>query len=300
MGVGAVHGLAQSVFDHVAKHKPWQVGIGPDHDPQFDRLADVHKLDGSAFFIQQGNVLDDGLSGSGNGLHSTVLASARTDRGIFLFRDQGVVEVHHLFRVAILDKAPPVEQQRAAAQALDSQPVVGDDQKRGPLLLKLADALETFVLKVGVTDGKRLVHDQQLWPECRGNTEGHTHLHTTGVGPHRLVEVLADFGELLDGINDAVDLLPRKPHQAGGVIHVLPSRQIWIETHTKLKDRGDAARGCNGAFGRPKSPRDQLQQRALASPVLTDHTDRLARGDAEGYASQYPSFVLRSHAHAEP
>ena len=54
------------------------------------------------------------------------------------------------------------EEQRPVAQGVDRAEVVADEHDRLPLGPHLLERLEALLLELGVTDGKRFVHEQDV------------------------------------------------------------------------------------------------------------------------------------------
>ena len=71
-------------------------------------------------------------------------------------------------------------------------------QQGGARCAVVANAVEAFVLKVGVANGQCFVNNENIRAHCRGNAEGEADLHAAGVDANGSVEVVADFGELDD------------------------------------------------------------------------------------------------------
>ncbi len=54
------------------------------------------------------------------------------------------------------------------------------------------------MLKISVAHRKRLINNQHIGPHRRRQGKGQTHLHPAGIDAHRLVDIVANFGERLD------------------------------------------------------------------------------------------------------
>ncbi len=267
--------------------------------PQGHRRADREVFDFVARRVEQLHRLERRLAGARLGGDEFFLA-LDVDRGVLLLRDQRVVVVEDLLRIAVQQHPPALEQDRPVAHRLDRRRVVGNDQQRGAGVAVFADALEALVDEVGVAHRQRFVDDQQVRPHRGGDAEGHAHLHAAGIGAHRLVEVLTDLGEALDVGHQPRDRGLVVAHQAGGVEGVLAAGQVRVEAHAQLEDRRDPAARSHAALGRARGAGDQLQQRALAGAVLADDAHALAGVDAEVHVPQHPVLLGRGHRNAKP
>ena len=181
-----------------------------------------------------------------------------------------------------------VEQDGAITNRLDGVPAVGNDQQCGARLAKLSNAVSTFVLKVGIAHGKGFVDDQNIGAARRGDTEGQAHLHTAGVDPDRLIDVVADFREGFDFRHKLMQFIDMEPQQLSGHEHILPPGELRMETHPQFQ------KGCHPS-GYLNIPRgwlcgagNHLQQRALARAVDANNADSFAWLYVEADVLQHP------------
>src|ERR1017187_9456723 len=95
------------------------------------------------------------------------------------------------------------------------------------------------------------------------------------------VEELVQFGERYDLVELAIHL--RASHAQHGAIqvNVLPSRQFGMETGANFKKAADAALDGNTPVRRFRDSRENLQERALTSPVAPDNAYDVAVLDVE-------------------
>ena len=172
----------------------------------------------------------------------------------------------------------------------------GNDQQGGAGLAETADALEALVLEIGIANRQGLVDDQDVRPPGSRHAERQAHLHAAGVGAHRLLDGLADFGEGLDLRHQRLDFLDLHAQQLPGHEDVLPAGEVRVEAHAQLEQRGDPAGHADLAAGRLGGAGDHLQQGALAGAVDPDDADRFARLDGELDLAQDPVQVVARRA----
>src|SRR5262245_101312 len=154
--------------------------------------------------------------------------------------------------------------------------------------------------EVRITDCQRLIHDKNLRPYCRRDTESNSHLHPAGIRAHRLIEVLAYFRKVLNRWKQFVDCVLRHPHQSGRVYNVLTSCQFRIHAEPQLEQRRDTAGDRYRPLRRTGCTRHHLQDRALARAVLTDDPQRLAVTDPKADVPNGPLLGKRPYGDSEP
>ena len=89
--------------------------MNADLDFQPHGLANVDELDRFVVLVEQGDRFDPRLAGARAGLHPAILQALYLDGGVFPFGDDGVVEVHHLLWIAVLDDETVLQQDGAVA-----------------------------------------------------------------------------------------------------------------------------------------------------------------------------------------
>ena len=144
-----------------------------------------------------------------------------------------------------------------------------------PCLRNSPDAVEALVLEVSVAYREGLIDDQHIRAMRGGDAECQAHLHAAGVHAHRLVDVVADFGEGFDLRHQAGDFFDAVAEQLPGHEGVLPAGEIGVEAHAKFEQGGDAAGDVHAAGGGLGGAGDHLEQGALAGAVDADDADRL-------------------------
>ncbi|MCY1436243.1 hypothetical protein D9M71_523610 [compost metagenome] len=198
VGVDAIHGLAEAILDHEAENQPLDVLAHLDLHFEDHRLTDFCHFHRTTLGVKQADAENARFACPGNGLHLPVGEHLLTHRLALALGEHGVVVVHHFFGLAAHGHAPVFQEDGGVADRLDRGAVMGHDQQRGAGLAEVADAIEAFVLEVGVAHRQRFVDDQDIRPPRGGHAERQTHLHAAGIGAHRMVDGLADFGEALD------------------------------------------------------------------------------------------------------
>ena len=73
--------------------------------------------------------------------------------------------------------------------------------------------------------------------------------------------------------------IPVEPEQGAIQVHVLAPAGVRVEARPNLEHRSDPSCHTAGTRRRRDNPRDDLQQRRLASPVAPDNSEPLARVD---------------------
>lgn len=296
VGIDPVHRLAEAVLDHEAEDQPLDVLANLDLDFQRHRLAYLDHLQRALPLVDHPYVEDRCLAGAGNRPHLAVGEHFLAHGLPLALGEQGVVVVHHFFRPPAHGHPSLLQEDRGVADGLDRRAVVGNDQQGGAGLAETADALEALVLEIGIADRQGLVDDQDVRPPGSRHAERQAHLHAAGVGAHRLLDGLADFGEGLDIRHQRLDFLDLHAQQLPGHEDVLPAGEVRVEAHAQLEQRGDPAGHADLAAGRLGGAGDHLQQGALAGAVDPDDADRFARLDGELDLAQDPVQVVARRA----
>ena len=219
--------------------------------------------------------------------------------------EHGVVIVHHFFGLAAHGHAAVFQEDGGVADRLDRRAVVGHDQQRGAGLAEVADAIEAFVLEVGVAHRQRLVDDQDVRSPCRGYAKGQAHLHAAGVGANLMVHGFADFGKALDFGHQRFDFFDLHAEQLAGHEGVLAPGEVWVKPHAQLQQCCDPTFQLDLPAGRLGGAGDHLQQGTFARAVDANDAHRLAGLDLEIDALQHPVQVMagagkRHHPFEQP
>ena len=104
------------------------------------------------------------------------------------------------------------------------------------------------MLKAGITYSKGFVDNQDIRPFSCSHTEGQSHLHTTRIDAHGLIDVFTDFGEGFDLRHQGSDFFYTQPDELPGHKGILPPGEIGVEAHAEFKQRSrinDRARAAD-------------------------------------------------------
>ena len=135
---------------------------------------------------------------------------------------------------------------------------MGNHQDCCSILTDFLHAAVTFRLEEYVTDGKRLIDDQDLRLHIDGQRKRQSHKHTAGVSLDRLMHEISDIREIQDVLKLLVHLLFRKAHH--GTIHVdiLNSGIVHVEARTQFQQRRYLSVHIHFACGRCQDTGDDL------------------------------------------
>ena len=132
---------------------------------------------------------------------------------------------------------------------------------------------------------------------CDDDREREAHLHAARVGAHRHVDELLELRERHDRVEPLVDVALAEAVDGAVHVDVLAPGEVGVEAGAQLQHRGDGAADLHRARVRRDDPRQQLQEGALARPVVAHDRHRLARADVEVDVVDRPE-VLRGGAAA--
>ena len=149
------------------------------------------------------------------------------------------------------------------------------------LLHDLANLAVALLAECLVANAQRLVDDEDLGVDVRADREPDARLHSARVGTHRLIDVVADVGELHDLLLELDDLVLLKAPDLSAQVYVLAARELGVEPCRELEQRAHTTVDDDFAFGREDDTGDHLEHRGLASTVLAHDSDRLASTDDE-------------------
>ena len=123
---------------------------------------------------------------------------------------------HHAIGFADFAHAAVIQPQGAVADGLHVGDGVRDEQDGDAARAQFVDLAHAALAEIDVADGQRFVHQQDLGIHVDGHGERQPHHHAARIGLHRLVDEIADFGEVLDILVALVDL-PGGEAQDGAV-----------------------------------------------------------------------------------
>src|SRR5215203_2742238 len=201
---------------------------------------------------------------------------------------RALVALEQLLRAPVSVDAALLDPNNPFAEAADSAEVVAYEEHRPALVRKVGHPADAASLEFCVADGEDLVDDHDVGLEVGSDREGEAQVHAGGVALERRVEKALDTRELDDLVEAALDLAPRHAQYGPVEEDVLAAGQLEVEARAHLQQRSDPPAHARHPLGRLGDPRDQLQQRRLASAVAADDAHDLALLDYQIYAAQRP------------
>ena len=122
--------------------------------------------------------------------------------------------------------------------------------------------------------------------------EGQTQLHPARVALHRRVDERPDVRELDDLVEATLDLLALHVEDRAVQEDVLAPGQLRMEARTDLEEGPDPAAKACLALRRRRDPREDLEQGALAGPVVADDAERLPAPHLEVDVAEGPELLV--------
>ncbi len=122
----------------------------------------------------------------------------------------------------------------------------------------LVDLAHAALAKIDIAYGEGLIDEQDLGFHVDGDGKGQAHAHAARVSLYRLIDELANLGELFDLWKLRVDFTAREAEDRGVHVDVLASGEFLIEARAQFKQCCDAAVDGNFAFGGMQYARDDL------------------------------------------
>ncbi len=226
--------------------------------------------------------LDEHVRGSG-GRDRRVLA----ERVEVPLQDLGGRPVASL--LSLLDPHDPV------ACVREEPEVMARDERRAARPAQGPEKLVALGDELAVARRERLIEDQDLGVERREGREREPRLHARAVGRERLIRVLADSGEVEDLVHVPFEIPGALPQEERVHAGVLPAREVGVKPCPELEDARDLA--VHGDLTRrgPELSREELEERALSSPVDADDPYRLAAVNLELEVLERPEgFVVHT------
>src|SRR5262249_33291382 len=98
-------------------------------------------------------------------------------------------------------------------------------------------------------------------------------------------------GEVDDSFNFLNDLPAPHAQNRPAQVDVFPSRQLGVESRAHLDQRGEPSRDPDLARGGGRDSREQLEDGALATAVMTDDAEGLTLFDGERDIANRPELV---------
>ena len=130
------------------------------------------------------------------------------------------------------------------------------------------------------------IHQQYFRLEARRDRKSEPQYHSRRIGPHRHVEVIAEFGEFDDVRQVLFDRAGRQPEQKGSQANVLIAAQICIDSDTDVEHRGNPPVRDDTAFDGLVDSRHGPQQRGLSGAVGPDQRQPISRRQRKGNLAQ--------------
>ena len=163
---------------------------------------------------------------------------------------------------------------------------MGDKQNRLARILQFQYPRATLALEALIAHGEHFIHEKNIGVGVDGDREGQAHVHAAAVGVHRLIDELAQFREIYNGVETDIRLGVTHAQQPRIEVNILPAREHGVETRAQLQQAGHAPMHRQRARGRRGNTRDELEERALARSIAPDDTHRFARFNSETQGGQ--------------
>ena len=183
-----------------------------------------------------------------------------------------------------------LQEQGLIAERVHGVDVVTDEQNGLAPAPELLDAVEGLQREPGIADRQRLVDDQDVGVDRGGHGEGQPGLHAARIGPERLVDHVAQLGEIDDLVKAAPDLLPAQPEAQPAQEDVVASAVLRVKSGPEFQDRGDPAAGVDLAAGRLQRAGDEAEEGAFPGPVASQHTHNAATRHRERDTVERPKL----------
>ena len=151
-----------------------------------------------------------------------------------------------------------------------------------------------FCVNKRVAHGQRLVDDQDVGIDMGHHGKREADLHAARIRLDRVLDEIADVGELADAVIARFDLARRQSQQLRIEQDVLAPGELGIEAGAELQHRGDPPARRHGTRGRNERAAENLQQRRLARTIAPDDADGLAGADVERDIAQAHGSPRRS------
>jgi hypothetical protein len=160
--------------------------------------------------------------------------------------------------------------------------------------LELRYAFDALALERFVTDRKDFVDEQDVGVDIDSHREAEPHVHARGVVADLHVDELFELGEGHDLVEDALGLLLRQAEDRRVHEHVLTPGELVVEPGAEFEQRRNPAARHDLAGRRLQDPRDALQERGLARPVVAEKAHGRALLDVEVDVAQGPELFERN------
>jgi hypothetical protein len=189
---------------------------------------------------------------------------------------QSEVVVNDGDRIPLGGELAGTEQDCPVAEVCDGFHVVADEQDGAAPFAQLPEAPEAALLEEHVADRQGLVHDVHVRVEVREEREGEPHEHSRRVLADRLVDELADLGEVEDGLQPITHVSIGEAEELRALEHVLPAGEVGLEARAELQQGHHAPPDLERPRRGIEGPGEDLQQRALPGAVQADDAEALS------------------------
>ena len=167
-----------------------------------------------------------------------------------------------------------------------------NDNYSRALRLYLAQLVEALGLEICVAYREYLVNKQNIRVNVYRDRECQSHIHTRGIGSHRVVDEFAKLREINYLFQAAVDLLFCKTEDRGVCVNVLPAAHIWVKSRAEFKQARNAAVHCYCAAVGIHYPRQELESGTFSAAVVSDKTHSLAAPYLKGYVPENSALLV--------
>src|SRR6267143_929589 len=193
-------------------------------------------------------------------------------------------------RSVLLDDAA-VDPDHSFAQSPDLTHLVTYEHNGATALGDLAHFPKTFFLKLKIAHRQHLVHQQNFGLELSSHGEGQTHLHAGAEMLERRINEFIHLGERHNLIKFALDLTLAHAKNGPAQENVLATRELGMETCSDLKQAAHSPVNLGKTGCRACDPREDLEQRGLASSIATYQANDLTFLNVEGNVAERPELL---------
>ena len=138
---------------------------------------------------------------------------------------QCLVHIKRFFEIFVILQSPAFQHEPCIA-IFAQLPQIVADENRARLFHAFAEHRAAFHPETGIAHGGHLVHQIGVEADPHRGAKGQTRPHPRGIAAHRQMEMLAQFGEILDEGAQAFGI---HPIDAGDEADVLRARQILVQ-----------------------------------------------------------------------
>ncbi len=144
------------------------------------------------------------------------------------------------------------------------------------------------LLKIGVPDREPFVHEDDVGFHRGRDRKPQSHVHAGRVGSDRHGKELAQLGEVLHLVDEAVRLPSRQAKQRAAHPNVLDPAGLAVHAEIEIDQRGDTADHVEAARDGPIDARKGAQQRRLPAAVVAPQAQSVTRQETEREVVQGP------------